>query len=209
MDSKQLPDGSLLLTYDSTAWSKWLFGGAAVMVATAVYDLTVGTRGDDRLIGLIGGAVTCALTGLVMLETTRFHVDRFKRVIEWRRRWAFQRRSGTINFSDVTHVALDRPIGDTGIPSRRIVLHLRDGSAVPVTAGYRPDVGEQISSAAETLRGIIGHDAKPSPDDQVRALLMGGGKVDAIKFLIEEHQLSLNDAKARVDRLHEESKSRP
>jgi hypothetical protein len=64
MDTRQLPDGSLLLTYDSRLWSKWLFAGAVLMAATAVYDLTIGARGDDRRIGLIGGIATCALAGL-------------------------------------------------------------------------------------------------------------------------------------------------
>lgn len=207
MDAKESADGSLLLTYDSTRWSKWLFAGALVMAATAIYDVTIGTRGDDRLIGLIGGIATCAIGGLVMLETTRFHVDRFQQLIQWQRRWAFQRRSGTIRFAEIRHVAIERPIGDTGVPSRRIVLHLHDGSMIPVTVGYRADVGDQISSAADTLRRILGHN-QPSTDDSVRELLASGRKVDAIKILVEDEKLSLSDAKARADRVSEELRRR-
>jgi hypothetical protein len=208
MDAKHLSDGSLLLTYDSRSWSKWLFGGALIMAATAVYDLTLGTRGDDRLIGLIGGITTCALAGLVMLETTRFHADRFKRVIEWQRRWAFQRRAGTIRFADIRHVAIERPIGDHGVPSRRIVIHLHNGTMVPVTAGYRPDADDAIGGAAESLRQMIGHDVRPSSEESVRALLSSGRKLDAIKLLVEDEKLSLSDAKARVDRLLEDATAR-
>ena len=203
MDAKESADGSLLLTYDSTLWSKWLFAGAIVMAATGVYDLTIGTRGDDRLIGLIGGIATCALGSLVMLETTRFHVDPCQQRIQWQRRWAFQRRSGTIRFAEIRHVAIERPIGDTGVPSRRIVLHLRDGSMIPVTVGYRPDVGDEITAAAESLRKMLGHD-RPSTDESVRALLASGRKVDAIKILVEDEKLSLLEAKERADRLGED-----
>ena len=135
MNVTKAADGSLLLTYDGRVWSKWLFGGALLMAAIAAYDLTIGTRGDDRLIGLIGGIVTCAGAGAVMFETARFRVDPFHRIIEWDRRWAFQHRSGTLRFDDVRHVAIEVPIGDEGIPSRRLVLHMTDGSMVPVTAG--------------------------------------------------------------------------
>jgi hypothetical protein len=168
------------------------------MAATAVYDVTIGTRGDDRLIGLLGGIATCVAGGIVMLETTRFHVDRFKQVITWQRRWAFQHRSWTIRFADVRFVALDRPLGDDGIPSHRIVLHLKDGALIPVTVGYRPDGDKQITNAAESLRRMLGH-ATPSPDEAARAALAAGRKLDAIKILVEEQKLSLADAKARID----------
>jgi hypothetical protein len=131
------PDGSLLLTYDGRLWSKWLLGGALLMAGTAVYDMTIGTRGDDRLIGLIGGIATCVGAAAVMWETARWRVDPFHRRIEWDRRWAFQHRSGTLRFADVRHVAIEVPIGDEGVPSRRVVLHLHNGSMIPLTVGYR------------------------------------------------------------------------
>jgi hypothetical protein len=201
METQELPDGGLLLTYDSRLWSKWLFGGALIMIATAIYDMTIGTRGDDRLIGLIGGIATCALAGLVVYETTRFHVDRFNRLIVWQRRWGFQWRSGTTAFADIRHVAIEVPIGDHGIPSRRIVLHLHDGSMIPVTVGYRPDLGDEIARTAETLRRMIGHDPRSMTDQALRALLSSGRKIDAIKILVEDERLSLTSAKARIDGL--------
>jgi hypothetical protein len=208
MDIEQRPGGSLLLSYDSTLWSRWLFGAAALMAITAVYDLTIGARGDARLIGLAGGIATCLVGGIVMLETSSFTVDASTRCIQWSRRWAFQRRAGRIEFHDIAHVATERPIGDTGIPSRRIVLHLRNGETVPITVGYRPDVGDQISRAAEQLRRVIGHQPVPPVDDSVRALLARGRSVEAIKLLVEEQQLPLRDAKARVERLREERERR-
>lgn len=201
VDVKKAEDGSLLLTYDGRLWSKWLLGGAMLMAATAIYDMTIGTRGDGRLIGLIGGIATCAGAAAVMWETARWRVDPFHRRIEWDRRWAFQHRSGTLPFADVRHVAIEVPIGDDGVPSRRVVLHMLDGSMIPVTVGYRPDADNRIAGAAEALRALLGHDAKPPVDEVVRALLASGRKVDAVKVLVEQEQLSLSDAKARIDAL--------
>ena len=194
-------DGSLLLTYDGRLWSRWLLGGALLMAATAVYDMTIGSRGDDRLIGLIGGIATCVAAAAVMFEIARWRVDPFHRRIEWERRWAFQHRSGTLAFADVRHVAIEVPIGDDGVPSRRVVLHMHDGSMIPVTVGYRPDGDNHIANAAEALRAMIGHNAKPAADEVVRALLASGRKIDAVKVLVEQEQLSLSEAKARIDAL--------
>lgn len=201
MEATKNPDGSLLLTYDGRLWSKWLLGPAVLMAATAVYDMTIGTRGDDRLIGLIGGVVTFVGAAAVMWETARWRVDPFHRRIDWDRRWAWQHRSGRLPFADVRYVAIEVPIGDEGVPSRRIVLHLHDGSVIPVTAGYRPDGDNRIAQAAESFRALLGHDAKPPVDEAVRALVASGRKVDAVKVLVEEEQLSLTEAKARLDML--------
>ena len=201
MDATKNPDGSLLLTYDGRLWSKWLFGLGLVFAATAVYDLTIGTRGDDRLIALIGGIATCAGAAAVMWETARWRVDPSSRRIDWDRRWAWQHRSGTLQFTDVRYVAIEVPIGDEGIPSRRIVLHMHDGSMMPLTAGYRVDGDNHIVQAAESVRSLLGHTPKPTPDEVVRALLASGRNVDAVKILVEEEKLSLSDAKARLDAL--------
>jgi hypothetical protein len=201
VDVTRTDDGSLLLTYDGRLWTKWLLAAALVFAATAVYDLTIGRRGDDRLIGLAGATVTLAGAALVMFETTRFRVNPFRRVIEWERRWAWQHHAGTLAFDDIRFVAIEVPIGDVGVPSRRIVLHTTAGALIPVTAGYRPDADDQIARAAESLRVMLGHAARPATAETVRALVASGRKVDAIKLLVEEEKLSLSEAKARIDAL--------
>ena len=205
MDVTKNPDGSLLLTYDGRLWSRWLLGPALVMAATAVYDLTIG-RGDDRLIGLIGAMATLLGVAAVMYETARWRVDPFHRIIEWDRRWAFQHRCGTLPFADIRHVHIEVPIGDEGVPSRRIVLHLVDGSMIPVTIGYRPDGDNHIAQAAESIRTLLGHAAKPPVDEMVRALLASGRRVDAVKVLVEHEKISLSEAKSRLDALANTSK---
>jgi hypothetical protein len=200
MDAREEPDGALLLTYDSSLWAKWLIGGTLVLLATAAYDTVIGTRGDDRLIGLLAGAATLAITAVVMLEQCRFRVDPIQRVIEWDQRWGFRHRAGVTPFADIRHVTVERPIGDDGIPSRRVVLNLVNGTLLPITVGYKPDVDDAILRAADTLREMLGHGV-PSTEESVRILIVQGRTIDAVKLLVEREGLSLHDAKKRVDDL--------
>jgi hypothetical protein len=201
MESRQEADGTLLLTYDSTLWTKWLIGATLLLLGTAAYDYFIGTRGDDRLMGLLVGAATTALGALALLEQSSFRVDPKSRLIEWQQRWAFRQRAGVTPFADVRHVSAERPIGDNGVPSRRVVLHLADGSLLPVTVGYRTDGDEKILQAAERLRRALGQDPSPTAAESARVLLEQGRGVEAVKILVEQEGLSLADAKARLDQI--------
>jgi hypothetical protein len=200
MTTREDADGALLLTYDSSLFTKWLIGATLVLLGTAAYDYFIGTRGDERMIGLLAGAATCAITALVMLEQVNFRVDPQSRLIEWEQRWGFRQRAGVTPFADIRHVSVEQPIGDTGVPSRRVCLHLADGSLLPITVGYRPDGDEQISKAAEKLRAVLGQ-RQPTPAESVRILIEQGRTVEAIKILVEREGLSLAEAKDRVDQI--------
>lgn len=201
MDTREEADGSLLLTYDSSLWTRWLIGATLVLLGTAAYDYFIGARGDERVIGLLAGAATLALIALVILEQCRFRVDPASRLIEWEQRWGFRRRVGVAAFADVQHVSVETPIGDTGIPSRRLVLHLADGTLLPLTVGYKPDVDGAIARSAETLRRVIGQDPRPAPAELARAFIKQGRTIEAVKVLVEQEGLSLKDAKDRVDQI--------
>lgn len=200
MTTREDADGSLLFTYDSSLLTKWLIGATLVLLGTAAYDYFIGTRGDERMIGLLAGAATCAITALVMLEQVNFRVDPQSRLIEWQQRWGFRQRAGVTPFADVRHVSVEQPIGDTGVPSRRVCLHLADGSLLPITVGYQSDGDEQISKAAEKLRAVLGQ-RPPTPAESVRILIAQGRTVEAIKILVEREGLSLSEAKDRVDQI--------
>ena len=201
METREDADGSLVLTYDSSRWTKWLIGATLVLLGAAAYDYFVGARGDERLIGLLAGSATTALSALVVLEQSTFRVDPRSRLIEWEQRWGFRRRAGITPFADVKHVSAERPIGDSGVPSRRVCLHLADGSLLPVTVGYRLDAGQKISRAAEALRRVLGQDAVPPPTESARAMIEQGRTVEAIRILVDREGLSLSDAKDRVDQI--------
>lgn len=202
MDVHPQPDGSLLITYDSTRWTRLSIGATLLLLGTAVYDYVIGARGDERVIGLLGAATTLAVIGIVMLEQARFRFDPATRLIEWDQRWAFRRRAGITPFSEVTHVSVDVPIGDRGIPSRRVVLHLAGGILLPMTVGYKPDVDGSISRTADTLRVTLGH-RPPTTEDSVRLLITLGRRIDAVKLLREREGMSLTEATRRVEQIKE------
>ena len=83
METREDADGSLVLTYDSSRWTKWLIGATLVLLGAAAYDYFVGARGDERLIGLLAGSATTALSARVVLEQSTFRVDPRSRLIEW------------------------------------------------------------------------------------------------------------------------------
>lgn len=198
MTAREEADGSVVLTHDTRLWSELAAGAAALFLLTAAYDYVIGRHGDDRLIGLFGGAAAMGLIAYVMSERSHFHVDRSRRRIDWQQGFAFRMRSGSIAFEDVRHVSLQTPIGDRGVPSRRVMIHLVDNSLVPVTVGYRPDGDGAVTTAAELMRAALGH-GQAIAADTAQLLIAGGKKFEAIRVLMDQEGLSLADAKRRVE----------
>jgi len=199
MKVDETSDGSLTITYDSSTLTKWMGGLTTVFLGVAAYDVLVGTRGTDRLLGLLGAAATCFLIGIVFLEIASFRFATSTRIVTWRRRWALRERSGTMSFAAIESVQIETPIGDSGIPSRRISLWTADGVAIPITVGFRPDADGAIKQTAARLRTLLGHPSgKPLMRD-VDAMVRAGRVVDAIRVLRQEEGLSLTEAKQRVD----------
>ena len=193
-------DGTIVVTYDSTRLTWLLVAAAAVCLLVAGYDVFIGARGTERLLGLFGGAGTCLLVAIVFLERASFHFSPATRIVTWRRRWALRDRSGRTPFNAIQSVLVERPIGDDGTPSRRIVLKTMEGD-IPITVGYRPDGDGAVLHIASRLRGMLGHDTGASHLINVQALIAAGKTIEAIRVLREEERLSLVDAKRRVEEL--------
>lgn len=98
------------------------------------------------------------------------------------------------------------PIGDTGVPNRRVALHLADGSVLPITVGYQPDSDGEIARTAERIRRALGQPSDLSPLDSARLMVERGQIVEAIKILRAGEGLSLTEAKRRVDALQASAK---
>jgi len=197
-------DGTLVLTHDSAWLSKLLFGLAALLIATGGYDYFVGVRGTDRLIAILGGVATCALGGLVTLERAHFRLSPRAGTIVWSRRWGFRRRSGSLSFEDVKSIVAERPLGDDGIPSRRIVLHTRDGRTIPVTVGYSQDGGGDMLRIAEQIGLMVGSGGG-KPSDALQSLIDAGQIIDAVKLLRETRGLTITEAKAEIEAMKKQS----
>lgn len=193
--------GTIVVTYDSRGLTKVMLAATALFLGVALYDVFFGTRGTDRLVGLLGAAVTCGLIAIVFLEISRFQFERTTRMVTWRRRWALRQRTGSIPFGSVQSVIVERPIGDDGTPSRRITLKTKDGEVIPLTIGYRPDADGAVVQTASRIRGLLGHEADATHMHNVKALVADGRVIDAIRVLREEEGLSLLDAKRRVEEL--------
>jgi len=193
-------DGTILVTYDSTRLTGLMLAAGIACLAVAAYDVFVGERGTDRLVGLCGAAATCLLVGLVFLERASFQFTPGTRVVTWRRRWALRQQSGSTPFNAIQSVLVERPMGDDGTPSRRIVLKTVAGD-IPVTVGYRPDADGAVLHIAARIRTLLGHDSDATHVDNVRALIAAGKTIEAIRVLREEEGLSLVDAKRRIEDL--------
>jgi hypothetical protein len=193
-------DGTILVTYDSTRLTWLMVAAAAVCLLVAGYDVFIGARGTERIFGLFGGAGTCLLVAVVFLERSSFQFSPATRLVTWRRRWALRQRSESTPFNAIQSVLVERPIGDDGTPSRRIVLKTMDGE-IPITVGYRPDGDGGVLHIASRIRALLGHDTGAPHMDNVRALITAGRTIDAVRVLREEEGLSLVDAKRRVEEL--------
>jgi len=194
-------DGSLLVTYDSAGLTWLMLAGTALCLAVAGYDEFLGARGAERLVGLLGAATTCLIVAIVFYERARFQFSPDSRTVVWRRKWALRQHSGSIAFDSIQSVLVERPIGDEGTPSRRIVLKTIHGEDVPLTVGYRPDGDGVVLHIAGRIRALLGHGTETTHLNTVQALIAAGRIIDAIRVLREEEGLSLADAKRRVDEM--------
>ena len=194
-------DGAVVVSYDGTWLTRVTFILAVLFLGVAAYDVFIGTRGTDRLVALLASAATCAVAAAVLLEVSHFEFVPASKTLTWRRRWGFRQHSGSLPFASIQSVLVERPIGDQGVPSRRLTLRTTDGQQIPITVGYRPDGDAVALQIASRIRALLGHAAEESRTGHVKALVAAGKTVEAIRVLREEEGLNLTEAKRRVDEL--------
>ena len=118
-----------------------------------------------------------------------------------------RRRGGAIPFDAVREVAVESPLGDEGIPSRRVVLVLED-RRVPLTVVFEPDPSDVRLQLGDEIRRVIGaEDPVAASDDalmaSVRAAVRAGDDLEAIRLLRGSRDLGLTAAKDLVDEIKE------
>ena len=211
MNVDETADGTLVVSHNGSPLTKFMLGFTLLFLGTAAYDAFIGTRGTERLIGLLGASATCLVVAIAFHERARFEFSKPTHLVTWRRRWGFRERSGTIPFGAIQSVVVERPLGDEGTPSRRINLRTVDGTGIPLTVGYQTDSDGAILRTADQIRALLGHKAEEThSSDQrhladVSTLVASGKMIEAIKVLREAEGISLTDAKQRVDELHRRS----
>ena len=214
MNLEEAVDGTLVVSHDGSPLTRFMLGFMLLFLGTAVYDAFIGTRGTERLIGMLGASATCLVVAIAFHETARFEFSKPTHLVTWRRRWGIRERSGAIPFGAIQSVMVERPLGDEGTPSRRINLRTVDGAGIPVTVGYQTDSDGAILRIADQIRALLGHKAEDghSSDQRhltdVSTLVAAGKMIEAIKVLREAEGISLTDAKQRVDELHHRSAAR-
>jgi hypothetical protein len=197
---EEAPGGNIVVSYNSSALTKLMLVFATLFLGVAGYDVILGERGPERLIGLVASSLTCFLVAIVFLEIAWFQFARDTGMVTWHRRWALRRREGSLPFTSIEAVIVERPMGDDGTPSRRIALRTIDGKAIPITMGYRADGDGAVLKIADRIRSLLGHSGD-THQENVRQLIASGKTIDAIRVLREEEGLNLLEAKQRVDEL--------
>jgi hypothetical protein len=194
--------GRLVVTVAAPGLARLLLGLGVGCVAWALWHVVSPVVATDQLIGLVCGAATCLGGGLLLLEDASFAFDRATRTIAWRRRWAWSRRSGSLAFDAVTDVRVETPVGDEGVPSRRIVLDVAGARRpLPLTVGFAPDYGDATLLIARRIREALGRARDDAPADAAAKLARMGRTIEAIKLLRQDEDLSLAEAKRRVDEM--------
>ena len=201
MHSELSDDGRLVLRHSSAGFARFCFVVAGALALLGAYELISGRRFGDGLPGVVAGTVFMLLMGTLAYDESLVVVDPRARTVRYRRRWAWKRYEGEVPFDAVESVLTETPIGDRGVPSRRIVLNLRGGTSVPLTTAYRPDVGGEALKGAERLREAIGLAPLLTAADRALALARAGRTLEAIRELQQGGAMTRDEAKRRVDEL--------
>lgn len=149
------PSGELTVTAGDV-FPVVLAAGAAALMATAVYDVTAGRRGTERMVGLLAGAAVLTIGAIASAERSRFEFRPHVRTIVWRRGWPFFARGGEVRFDDVRAVEFQVAIGSVKVLRRRLALRLKDGTELRMTTAYAPDPGGEMRAVGDAVRTILG-----------------------------------------------------
>jgi hypothetical protein len=187
----------LVISQDDRGWEQLAKYGAFLCLMLAVGTYSNNRQKVEQWGGLLGGAVCCMLTYLAFYERSSFEFDRATKKIRWRRRRSWRERAGEIDFYDVKAVIAQRPIGDEGMPSRRVVLLTRQGE-FPLRRSYQPDSGHG-DVLVNRLKEFLGLPADDPIFEKARQFAKAGHQQEAIRLLRDERKLSLSDASERVE----------
>jgi hypothetical protein len=201
-------DGSLVVTHGSRPLERALPATGLVALAGAVVARVGVTPGSELATWLLLLAGFLVAGGL-LCERSRFVFDPARRTVEWRRRFLLRERGGSVPFDAIEQVELQTPIGDDGVPSRRVCLRRKDGGELPLTIGYSVDADDAKLALAHRLRELLGVSAAPFEPaagdsmvlDDVVQLARAGRKIEAIKRVRMASGVSLAEAKQRVEEL--------
>jgi hypothetical protein len=179
-----------------------LFG--IVGLACAAYATGIalfGWNDYDHMVTAWISAATMFIPVIVMFERAKFEFDCGTNLMTWERRRTWGMRGGTVPFAEVKEVAVQRPLADSGVPSRRVCLITGEGE-IPITIAYVTDPDDTASAVAARIRAILGR-TEPDTLETARAMIARGETIQALTFLRERTGMSLTEAHTQVKRLKE------
>jgi len=136
------PDGSLRVYHFESFLL--VLAGALVVIAIGIW-FTPATPQQSAIWDAI--LVVFALAALAGVERSEFVFDKKAQTLSWRKKTPYRQESGTIPFSAITSLVLERDFTRAGRPgnARRLVI-LTTGGPVPVTNAF-----SGLTAAAERV----------------------------------------------------------
>jgi hypothetical protein len=191
-----------LVVKDSTLWMTILFAGIAIALALSV--------GVAQPVKLLAPAVFLVF-GTITARGTTFTFDAMQRTVTWTGFKPFKAESGTILFDEIEDVTVEASsMGSDGI-TYRLALKTKQAT-VPMAYSYS-NSRDGYAALREQLLTFIKPGLQPPPaapstegipadlEVSLRSLLIQRRKIDAIALLRTREQISLTEAKKRVDLL--------
>lgn len=193
-----------LVIVDSIVWLSVLLLGVSAVVAYRA--ITQAERGPLILLCFL------LLFALVAWRREVVTFDAARQEVRWQRRRAFKAADGTIPFAEITGIDIDSQSADSrGTLTYRLTI-LTTGSPVPMSdvyAGNWSRYDRLRSQILEFLHFDASEQSSPGLADEtaIRALLVQGRKIDAIQRLRSCQNISLAEAKDRVNAIDEKMKA--
>jgi hypothetical protein len=119
-----------------------------------------GSIENPVLIGLLLGVLLPVLGAYYLIEFSSFSFSKNNRVLSWRWRNLFRKKSGEVPFDRIAMVRRDAiESGDSGglQYSHRLVVMLDDGTMIPLTRGYSGLYSRKLDQVDDQIRDVIGH----------------------------------------------------
>ena len=131
-----------------------------LMLIEFIPALLDGSIENQELIALLLGVLLPLLGAYYLIEFSCFTFSMDDRILSWRWRNLFRKKSGELPFERIAMVRRDAiESGDSaGLQySHRLVIMLDDGSMIPLTRGYSRLYSKKLDQVVDHIRGIIGH----------------------------------------------------
>lgn len=201
MRSAQEAGPRLTIVHDDTSTAKlWLTGAIVLLLASVVRHAV--HPNHEAFVGGIAGGLVLAVAFVATFEKSLFTIDGASRMISWEKHRLLRHRQGVLPYDAVQGVVAETPLGDSGVPSRRIVLLTRQGD-LPLATAYCPDHDDECLAIAARMRAHLGLAGRDALVDEIRPLVAAGRTLDAIRMLRQRRKLSLTEARRTIAEMQE------